>query len=65
MSAYLPTCLPACLPACPLPTYLPISLPQGAVPDLGFKVVGTWVFGTQGMLSYCGLAGSDNVQVSA
>ena len=37
----------------------------GAVPDHGFKVVGTWVFGTEGMLSYSGLAGSDNVKLSA
>ena len=35
----------------------------GACPDKGFKVVGNWLFGTQGMLSYCGLAGSDNVQL--
>uniref|UniRef100_A0A7S4K568 Gfo/Idh/MocA-like oxidoreductase N-terminal domain-containing protein n=1 Tax=Odontella aurita TaxID=265563 RepID=A0A7S4K568_9STRA len=34
----------------------------GTCPDGGFKVVGNWIFGTGGMLSYCGLAGSDNVQ---
>ena len=35
----------------------------GACPDKGFKVVGNWLFGTAGMLSYSGLAGSDNVQL--
>ena len=35
------------------------------MPDHGFKVVGTWVFGTEGMMSYSGLAGSDNVKLSA
>lgn len=35
----------------------------GACPDKGFKVVGNWIFGSEGMLSYCGLAGSDNVQL--
>ena len=35
----------------------------GSCPDKGFKVVGNWIFGTEGMLSYCGLAGSDNVQL--
>jgi len=35
----------------------------GACPDHGFKVVGNWLFGSDGMLSYCGLAGSDNVNV--
>ena len=34
----------------------------GTIPDHGFKVVGNWVFGTAGMLSYGGLAGSDNVE---
>lgn len=33
----------------------------GTCPDKGFKVVGNWLFGSEGMLSYCGLAGSDNV----
>jgi len=37
----------------------------GACPDKGFKVVGNWIFGTEGMLSFCGLAGSDNVKISA
>jgi len=37
----------------------------GSCPDKGFKVVGKWIFGTKGMLSYCGLAGSDNVNVTA
>lgn len=35
----------------------------GSCPDKGFKVVGNWIFGTGGMLSYCGLAGSDNVNL--
>jgi predicted dehydrogenase len=34
----------------------------GVCPDTGAKVVGNWIFGTKGMLSYCGLAGSDNVE---
>ena len=37
----------------------------GACPDKGFKVVGNWIFGTEGMMSYCGLAGSDNVKISS
>jgi len=37
----------------------------GACPDHGFKVVGNWVFGSEGMLSYSGFAGSDNVNVDA
>lgn len=37
----------------------------GTCPDKGFKVVGNWLFGTEGMMSYCGLAGSDNVQREA
>ncbi|KAL1516013.1 hypothetical protein AB1Y20_002626 [Prymnesium parvum] len=36
----------------------------GACPDHGFKVVGNWIFGTEGMLSYCGHAGSDNVKAA-
>lgn len=35
----------------------------GTCPDKGFKVIGNWLFGAEGMLSYCGLAGSDNVKV--
>ena len=35
----------------------------GSCPDKGFKVVGNWIFGTGGMMSYNGLAGSDNVQI--
>lgn len=31
----------------------------GTVPDAGFKVVANWVFGTEGMLHFGGLAGSD------
>ena len=34
----------------------------GACPDTGSKVVGNWLFGTKGMLSYGGHAGSDNVE---
>ena len=37
----------------------------GAAPDNGAKVVGNWLFGTNGMLSYGGLAGSDNVENDA
>lgn len=37
----------------------------GACPDKGFKVLGNWIFGTEGMMSYSGLAGSDNVKISA
>jgi hypothetical protein len=32
----------------------------GGIPDAGFKVVGNWIFGTQGMLDYSGLAGSSS-----
>merc|ERR1711924_77662 len=34
----------------------------GTCPDVGSKVVGNWIFGTQGMLTYGGAAGSDNVE---
>lgn len=37
----------------------------GSCPDTGAKVVGNWVFGSDGMLSYGGLAGSDNVENEA
>ena len=37
----------------------------GAAPDNGAKVVGNWLFGDKGMLSYGGLAGSDNVENDA
>ena len=37
----------------------------GSCPDRGFKVVGNWLFGTEGMLSYSGLAGSDNVNIDS
>ena len=35
----------------------------GTCPDGGFKVVGNWIFGSGGMMSFSGLAGSDNVKV--
>ena len=31
----------------------------GTIPDAGFKVVANWVFGTEGMMHFGGLAGSD------
>lgn len=34
----------------------------GSCPDNGSKVVGNWVFGSEGMLTYGGAAGSDNVE---
>ena len=37
----------------------------GVCPDIGSKVVGNWLFGTEGMLSYGGAAGSDNVENAA
>ena len=37
----------------------------GACPDTGAKVVGNWLFGSAGMLSYSGMAGSDNVENEA
>ena len=37
----------------------------GSCPDTGAKVVGNWLFGSGGMLSYGGLAGSDNVENEA
>jgi hypothetical protein len=37
----------------------------GACPDMGSKVVSNWLFGTEGMLSYGGAAGSDNVENDA
>lgn len=35
----------------------------GSCPDKGFKIIGNWLFGTKGMMSYNGLAGSDNVKI--
>lgn len=32
----------------------------GVIPDHGFKVVGNWLFGTEGMLSYNALAANTN-----
>ena len=37
----------------------------GSCPDTGSKVVGNWIFGSDGMMSYGGLAGSDNVENEA
>ena len=34
----------------------------GSCPDQGFKVVGNWLFGTEGMLSYSALSGSVSEQ---
>lgn len=36
----------------------------GAIPNHGFKVVGNWLFGTEGMLQYSGMAGGDNINGS-
>jgi len=36
----------------------------GTCPDHGFKVLGNWLFGTEGMLNYSALAGADNVKPS-
>lgn len=32
----------------------------GVVPDHGFKVVGNWIFGSEGMLSYNNLCAADS-----
>jgi len=37
----------------------------GTCPDIGSKVVAHWLFGTEGMLTYSGLVGSDNVEHEA